>query len=101
MDGDLDLYLSTNVSTRLLINNGSGFFVDVAANLGLAAVRTPALVDVDNDGACLLCVCVCVLCVCLLCVCAVHTLDVVCAGSCCHSAAQLWAPPPPPICVLA
>ncbi len=52
LDGDLDLYLSSNVSARLFINNGSGYFVDVAASVGVATPRSPVLVDVDQDGTC-------------------------------------------------
>jgi hypothetical protein len=52
VDGDMDLYVS-NVGvgvSRLWLNNGSGYFVDVGGALDVTASGAAVFVDVDGDG---------------------------------------------------
>ena len=54
-DGDIDVYVvgGDTEPNKLFQNQGDGFFIDVAADIGLALVHKgsgPTFADIDNDG---------------------------------------------------
>ena len=49
-DGDLDAFISNNVSNSVWLNNGTGFFENTNQNFGNNYTYQIALFDIDNDG---------------------------------------------------